>query len=150
MKKVINVSVLVALIPMMVIGGGIYWAVKKNARFETYQKVKGQIIALTKKKEMFDKDQNVVYYPRIRYYAGGREHEAQLKTGSSHPLGRVGEKVDLLVNPENPQDIVVDSFMRKWFGPMTVCIIGFIILAFVVIGRVRVALSEDKRRKEYP
>ena len=143
MKKIINIFVLLALIPMIIIGGGIYWAAQKHARFAKCQKVKGQIIALIKKKDMFDREQDVVYYPRIRYYAEGREHEVELKTGSRHPLGKVGEKVDLLVNPENPQDIVVDSFMRKWLGPMTVCIIGFIILGFVVIGRVRVALSED-------
>jgi len=151
MKKTIIICVLVLLIPMGIISGGIYWFAKRDARLTKYKKIKGEIIELNTKKDMYNPAHETAYYPKIMYYDDNDEvHEFELKVGSNPPLGRVGEKIKLLVNPENPEDVVIDSFMYKWFGPMLVCIIGFIIFTFVSIVSVTVILNQHKQRKSEP
>ncbi|MFH0813636.1 MAG: DUF3592 domain-containing protein [Pseudomonadota bacterium] len=147
MKRIIIICVLISLIPIGIIGGGAYWAFKRNSRFERYKNVKGEIIALDKKKkDKYDASSNVVYYPKIRYYDENNEvHVFEPKVGSNPPIGRLYERVDLLINPENPENVVIDSFFYKWFGPTVVLIIGFIILTFVIIVSVGVILNERKR-----
>ena len=151
MKRIITVYVLLSFLPIGIIGCGIYWAAKKSAVYEKYIKAEGDVIELDKKgKDMSDGVGSVAYYPRIRYYdSRNQEHVFESKIGSNPPRLRVGEsvgeKVDLLVNPKNPEDVVIDSFFHKWFGPTVVFIIGFITLILVIAASVRVISSECKR-----
>lgn len=148
MKKTIIICLLVSLIPIGIIGGGLYWVVKKNERFEKYKKIKGEIVALNIKKTDNYYDREGVYFPKIRYYDdNGEGHTFELKVGSKNPSEQIGEKVDLLVNSENPKDAVIDSFISKWFGPTIVCIVGFVILILVSIVSVVAILNEWKQQK---
>ena len=145
MKRIITIYVLLSFLPIGIIGCGIYWAAKKSAVYEKYVKVEGDVIELDKKK-MSDGVGSAAYYPRIRYYdSRNQEHVFESKIGSNPPRLRVGERVDLLVNPKNPEDVVIDSFFHKWFGPTVVFIIGFITLILVIAASVRVIRSEYKR-----
>ena len=148
MKKTTIIYGLVCLIPLAVICAGFSWAVKKHQRFVNSKHIKGQIIELkiNRLDQVLDKEQ--VYFPRIRYDDdNGVVHEFELKVGYGRPPWSVGQKIDLLVNPENPDDVVVDSFMYKWFGPAVVCTVGLILLALVSTGWLVAVLHERKGRK---
>ena len=149
MKRIITIYVLLSFLPIGIIGCGIYWAAKKSAVYEKYVKVEGDVIELDKmKKDMSDGLGSVAYYPRIRYYdSKNEEHVFESRIGSNPPRLRVGERVDLLVNPKNPEDVVIDSFFHKWFGPTVVFIIGFITLILVIVASVRAIRSEYKRNR---
>lgn len=152
MKRIIISYVLFLFLPIGILGCGVYWAVKKNAEYERYVKVQGDVVELDKKKkDMSDAVGSVAYYPRIRYYdSKNQEHIFASKIGSNPPALRVGESVALLVNPKNPEDVVIDSFFHKWFGPTVALVIGFIVLLVVVVAFVSTIRNEYKRNREEP
>jgi len=149
MKKTIIIFLLVSLVPIGIIGGGFYWAVNKNATFGKYKHTKGVIIKINEDK-LFDypyRERNF-YYPTIRYYDdNGESYTFELKNGSESNPGEIGAEVDLLFNPGHPEDVIVDSFLSKWFGPVMVCSIGiFIFLVEIIVGAV-VIVNERQQEK---
>jgi uncharacterized protein YxeA len=149
MKKTI-IFILVSLIPIGIIGGGLYWAVNKNATFEKYKHTKGEIIKINEDK-LFDypfRKRNF-YYPTIRYYDdNGENYTFELKKGPELYPGEIGEEVNLLFNPRHPEDAIVDSFLSKWFGPLMVCTVGLFVLIIVLIVSAVVLLKEKKQDKK--
>ena len=149
MKKTIIIFLLTSLIPMGIIGGGLYWALNKNATFEKYKHTKGIIIKLNEDK-IFDYpyQKRNFFYPTIQYDDDkGESYEFKLKNGSESNLEMLGKEVDLLFNPNHPEDVIVDSFLSKWFGPVMVCTVGFFIWIIIIIVSVVVLLKEKKQEK---
>jgi len=146
MKKTIIIFILLSLIPIGIIGGGLYWAVNKKAIFEKYKPTKGIIVSLNEEK-LFDniyKDRNLSY-PTIQYHDDkGESYTFELKTGSESYKEMLGQEVDLLYNPKNPEDVMVDSFMSKWLGPVVVCTVGLLILIILSIISCAVILKDLK------
>ena len=149
MKKTFIICSLVCLIPMATIGGGIYWAVKNYVTYKTYKKTKGEILKLDNKREnKYDVAGAVSYYPKIVYSDDNNQvHVFESKIGSNPPIGRVGERLDILFNPENPKDVVIDSFFYKWFGPTVVSVVGLILLTVVGGISAVVIRNQYKQRK---
>jgi hypothetical protein len=149
MKKTIISFILVSLIPMGIISGGLYWTVNRNAMFEKYKHTKGEIIKINEDK-LFDYPYKVrnFYYPTIRYYDdNGESYTFELKKRSEPYPGEIGEEVDLLFNPMHPEDVVVDSFLSKWVGPVMVCTVGlFILIVVIIVSAVAIlnAMKQDK------
>ena len=67
------------------------------------------------------------------YYYNGESYTFNLKNGSEKYGGMVGEEIDLLLSPKNPEDVIEDSFLSNWFGPVMVCTVGIFILIIVII-----------------
>jgi hypothetical protein len=139
---------LISLIPIATIGVGMYWAFKRHVVYATYNKTKGEILKLeTKRENKYDVAGPVSYYPKIVYSDDkDQAHVFISKVGSNPAIGKVGERLDLLVNPENPKDVVIDRFFFKWFGPTAVSVVGLILL--ITIGGVGAAIVRGQRRKE--
>jgi hypothetical protein len=149
MKKTIIILILVFLIPMGIIGGGLYWAFNKNATFEKYKHTKGQIIEINQKRLYDDnyKERNQ-YYPKVRYYDdNGEPYIFEFKIGSERYPDNIGEEIDLLFNPNHPEDVVVNSFLSKWLGPVIVCTVGLFILIIVIIISAVAIVKEMKQAK---
>lgn len=149
MKRILVICTLLSLIPLGTIGAGVYWTLKRHGVYATYHKTQGEIIKLNSKKESkYDVGGEVSFYPRIAYSDDNNEvHVFESKIGSNPPIGRVGERVDLLFNPRNPADVVIDSFFFKWFGPTVVLILGFVLLAIVSISSAVTISNAYKRQK---
>jgi hypothetical protein len=149
LKKTIIIYLLTSLIPIGIIGGGLYWVVNKNATFEKYKHTKGIIIKMNEDK-VFDypyRKRNF-YYPTIQYYDDrGGSYTFKLKNGSESNLEMLGKEVDLLFNPKHPEDVIVGSFLSKWFGPLMVCTAGLFILIIVMIVSFGAILNEKKQDK---
>jgi len=140
---------LISLVPLATIGAGICWVLKRHAVYVTYKKTTGEIIKLeTKMENKYDVGGEISYYPRIVYSDENDEpHVFQSKVGSNPPIGRVGARVDLLFNPRNPEDVIIDSFFFKWFGPAAVLVLGFVLLAMASTVCAILISAEYKRRK---
>jgi len=150
MKKTITIFILVSLMPVGIIGGGLYWAFNKNATFKKYSHTKGIIIKLNEDK-VFDYpyQKRNFYYPTIQYYDdNGESYTFELKNGSKSNPGEIGAEVDLLFSPRHPEDVIVDSFLSKWFGPVMVCTVGFFIWIIIIIVSVVVLLKDKKQEKK--
>jgi hypothetical protein len=144
------ISLIVALMPMGIIGGGLYWAVKKNAVFENYKHTQGKIIAINKKKlnDYSLEAKKSQYYPLIEYYdENGVSHTYEYKIGSERYPDVIDKKVDLLFNPNHPNDVIVDSFLSKWIGPVVVCSLGLLILIILIIVTSINLINEKKQDK---
>jgi hypothetical protein len=147
MKKTIVICSLISLLPLAVIGVGAFWALKRHAVYATYKKTQGEILKLeTRRENKYDVAGETSYYPRIVYSDENDEaHVFVSKVGSNPAMGKVGERVDLLVNPSNPKDVLIDTFFFKWFGPTVVSVIGLVLL--MVIGGIGVAIFKGQYKQ---
>ena len=144
MRKSIIWSILAYLIPWGIIFAGVFWGGTRAEKLSQYRPVTGEVIELTKtlkdpiNRSPDDTLGSPVYYPKILYYDDHNEpHTFQSKVGLNPPPA-IGEKVSLLVNPENPEEVIVNSFIYKWLGPFLVCIVGWVLLIFTIIARKKV------------
>ena len=81
------------------------------------------------------------------YYYNGESYTFNLKNGSENHGGMVGEEIDLLLSPNNPEDVIEDSFLSNWFGPVMVCTVGIFILIIVIIISAVAIVKEMKQTK---
>ncbi|ADO67941.1 DUF3592 domain-containing protein [Stigmatella aurantiaca] len=72
------------------------------------------------------------YYPVLRYLTQeGAQHEVVSPVGSNPPRYREGDRVPLLYNPANPQDVRIHNFLNLWLLPL---LFGFMGAAFLLVG----------------
>ena len=106
------------------------------AKLNRYEKTEGKVISLVKEGGgRMDADRDVIYYPEIKYDYDGKEYAFQLRTGSEKPLADKGEKIDLYVNPDNPKDVLINTFMYLWVGPTLLLLTAFIVLVGIAAIR---------------
>lgn len=66
----------------------------------------------------------------IQYEWQGQTWLYRSHTRSNPPAYSEGEKVDIYVNPEHPDEIVVDTFVDRWMGPF---ILGTVAVLLVIV-----------------
>jgi len=89
-----------------------------------------------------------IYYPKVKYYDdNGEPYTFEFKIGSERYPGGMGEEIDLLFNTKHPEDVIVDSFLSKWLGPVIVCTVGLFILIIAIIVTAVSVLKERKQDK---
>lgn len=69
--------------------------------------VEGSVVRLEEREDDHDEDGGTLYAPVYRYVLNGKEHTAASEVWSGRPGHRVGDVVQLLVNPENANDSVI-------------------------------------------
>lgn len=69
--------------------------------------------------------------PVFEYTYDGEIYRFQSSTESTPPSYELGETVPIFVNPENPNEIVVDTFTDRW---LAVTIVGSMGLIFTFVG----------------
>lgn len=75
-----------------------------------------------------------MYTPVFQYEYKGQSYTHISTTSSSSREFQIDQMVNVLVDPENPHEILVDSFMGKWFLPLLLGIMGMVFggLGFIV------------------
>jgi len=71
--------------------------------------------------------------PVIRYQFEGRELLYADNTYTNPPAYERGEKVELFVNPNEPQDVWINSFMGRYFAMTLIGGIGLVFLGFLTL-----------------
>ena len=75
-----------------------------------------------------------VYQPVFRYEINGQTFTTKGR-GSDSPDLAVGEKINILVDPVNPETVLPDTFRDRWFLPVTLGLssLAFLGFAFLMI-----------------
>lgn len=113
---------------------------KNNIDFTQKAQIsQGKVIMVT-----IDKSgKSATYKPVIEFYdhKGIRIEFASFE-GSNPPKYTVGDKVEVLFNPENPIDAKINSFFSIWGGVLIMSIVGIV---FFVIGCISISKEKKKR-----
>ncbi len=102
--------------------------------------VKGTVVEFQSYISNNDNSSTTMYTPVFEYEYKGKKYTYVSTSGSNVKEYEVGERIDILVDPENPDDVLVNSFMEKWFvsvllGFMGTLFTGLGYLAFAVLGK---------------
>lgn len=68
-----------------------------------------------------------MYYPVYSFVdVYGTKHKIYSKSGSYPPRYDVGDPISILYDPENPEEIKMDSFVSLWMGTIIAGVLGII------------------------
>jgi hypothetical protein len=81
-----------------------------------------------------------MYTPTFEYEFNGQSYTHVSSTSTSSKEFEIGQTISILVDPKDPQEILVNSFMEKWFVPLLLGGIGIVFtgmgyLVFRLLGR---------------
>lgn len=108
------------------------YLVFSHSRFERHaMAIKGTVVDYQSYVSTGSDGSTTMYTPVFEYRLNGKAYTHVDNSSSSFREFEVGEVVDILVDPENPEDVLVDSFMEKWFVPT---LLGFMGIVFAGIG----------------
>ncbi len=142
----INVGRLVGIIFMSI--GGIILAVVAYLAVSNYKfaqralPVKGKVVDYNHYESPNSKGggSTLMYTPIFEYSFNGKPYQYKSSTSTSSQEYEIGETVEILVDPLEPQIPLINTFWEKWFlsvllGFMGVLFAGMGYLAFRVFGR---------------
>jgi hypothetical protein len=96
------------------VGGG-YWGWITYSFMQTASRAPGTVVEVTQYR---DSEGDNVYSPVVEYtLPSGRTVRFEEDLRSSPPSHRVGDEVEVLYNPENPEEARINSVFNVWFGP---------------------------------
>lgn len=117
------------------------YVIYSNMRFEKRaMHVRGKVIDLSSYESSDDDGgSTTMYTPVFEYAFNGQTYQHTSSTSSSSPAFEIGEEVEVLVDPQHPEDILVNSFWEKWFLPLILGIMGVMFggmgyLAYRIMG----------------
>lgn len=135
-KPGVNVGRLVGTIFMSV--GGILLAVVVFLIVSNYKfsqraiLVKGKVIDYDSYVSTDDDGSSTTMFrPTFEYAYAGKTYTHVSSTSSSSPEYEISEMVDVLVDPDEPQEILIDNFWERWFLPV---LLGFMGTMFAGMG----------------
>jgi hypothetical protein len=73
-----------------------------------------------------------VYSPVVEFQVGGQTYTIEGDNASDPPAYRVGQQVDVLYDPSNPQTAQINNFFERWLFP--ILIIPSMILAALIVN----------------
>jgi hypothetical protein len=117
------------------------YMVVSNNKFEKIAvHVKGKVIDFTSHESSDDDGgSTTMYAPVFEYQFNGQTYQYTSSTSSSSPEYDVGEEVEVLVDPKNPNEVLINTFWEKWFlslvlGIMGVMFTGMGFMAYRLMG----------------
>lgn len=85
-----------------------------------------------------DEHGGTLYRPVLRFRThAGEETECRTTVGSSTPGFQVGQRLDVLYNPEEPSDARITGFMQLWLPTLILGTLGGV---FVLVGALLTAV----------
>jgi Protein of unknown function (DUF3592) len=80
---------------------------------QSANRTQGIITQLIEKK---DHDTDSLYYPVCTFQdSRGNQHQIYSSMGSYPPSYKIGDKISVLYQPNNPEKAMIDNFSEKWF-----------------------------------
>ena len=127
----------------MVMLAVVFYLIYSHQQFEKSAKVVKATMTAYQSYESRDDNGNTttMFTPVFEYEFKGKAYTHVSTTSSSSKDYEIGEKIDVLVNPDDPQDVLINSFMGKWFLPLLLGIMGAL---FTGIGYLVYALLGKK------
>lgn len=130
---------LVGLLVIALLGvfaGGSLWMIRNLGRMATSQTAEAVVVELIPD---FDSD-GVTYAPVVEYEVGGVTYRLQSQVSyGGLAVPEIGDRKQVLYNPDDPTDAVFRSFWTLWFLPILMIVIPAVILALIVYSVIRTA-----------
>ncbi|MCY1401675.1 hypothetical protein D9M71_167980 [compost metagenome] len=128
---------------VLLIGGAIAYKSSEEFLLEAVS-TPGTVVALVKSRS----SDSITYQPVVEFVGNdGKSFDFTSSSGSNPPSYSVGEKVEVLYPPANPQDAKINSFFDLWGGAVVMAVMGGI---FFLIGGLIFLIGKLKnRKKEY-
>lgn len=98
--------------------------VRTRARLGGYRRARGAVVDFRVRHATRDGRTRTYYHPRVRFEAGGRVFVHESSVSTSEPRRQLGDAVDLLHHPDNPDEACIDELAEKYFVHMVVGAIG--------------------------
>lgn len=102
---------------------------------------KGKVIDYaTHQSEDDDGHSTTMYAAVFEYRFNGQNYQSTTSTSSSSPDYSIGQEIDVLVDPKNASDAMIDNFSEKWFLALVLGIMGTVFtgmgyMAYRIFGR---------------
>jgi hypothetical protein len=127
----VNVGRLVGTIFMfigVILLGIAVWIYSNNKQFEKRaERVMGKVSGYDNYESSNDDGgSTTMYTPIFEYSFNGKEYLKPGSVSSSSPDFEIGEPVEILVDPLNPEEILIESFSQKWLGIIILLVLGTI------------------------
>ncbi|MDX1672512.1 MAG: DUF3592 domain-containing protein [Balneolaceae bacterium] len=105
---------------------GIYLGYDRAEFLETALPDTGKVVALNEKSSTSDGTTSYTYYPVVEYTPGDNENKITFEhdVGSNPPSYSVGEEVEVLYDPQDPDEAIIDAGIMNWFGAGIATILG--------------------------
>jgi len=135
-RLLITVSVVLTLF------GGLFLAIGGVAYASEKHKEKKCTYKVTATVQSNERGSGGAYYPMYGYSYNGRSYRIRSSSGSNPPQFRVGEKVDMYIDPSSPSRYYVPADKTRKIVTMVFTIIGSVIAALgiivpMIIARIR-------------
>lgn len=110
---------------------GAFFIYKKTSQFvEKSIQTQGTVVELLKSRSSSSSDNSIMYSPLIQFTDGkGTQIEFSSSNSSNPPSYSVNEKVEVIYNPESPNNAKIKSFFSIWGGVTMLGILGAILFA---------------------
>ena len=103
----------------------------------------GTIVKLIASRSTSSSGNSTVYRPVVQFIdQNGNQVEFVSSTGSNPPSYKIGEEVEVLYNPESPNEAKIKGFFTLWGG---ITVLGILGIAFSSVGGLIIFF--DKRKK---
>ena len=102
-----------------------YIVISNNKFEQRATPAKGKVIDFTTHESSDDDGgSTTMFAPVFEYEYNGQTYQHTSSTSSSSPEYDVGEEVEVLVDPQNPYEVLVNTFWEKWFLSVVLGIMG--------------------------
>ena len=108
-------ALIVALVGVVFILLTTFFGVRSLMLLQRGHPVEGQVVDLLR---VSDSDGADTYLPIFAYPWQGQTLSKKAGFSSNPPRYKVGDRIQMLVDPANPQDAVPKRFMDLWFMPL--------------------------------
>ena len=128
-KTLKYVGPIFTLVGIAVLALGIYLGIERKNFLETALSTDGEVVELNRKRS----DDSYVYYPVVEFSPPGSTNTLTFEhdSGSNPPSYSVGESVEVLYDPQNPNEAIIDAGLMNWFGTGIASFLGLI---FTLVG----------------
>jgi Protein of unknown function (DUF3592) len=117
------------------------WIGVSNYKFaQQALRVKGTVIMYSNYESRNDYgSQSTMYTPTYQYVFNGKTYTYTSSTSSSSHEYEINENVNVLVDPQKPEEVLIDSFWERWFvmtllGGMGTLITGVSYIVYRIMG----------------
>ncbi|MGF1535684.1 MAG: DUF4870 domain-containing protein [Elainellaceae cyanobacterium] len=119
------------IFPLAVLLGSTYWANRRRSWLATLSAMQGTVTQVLEKTE---EDGDILYQPVIKFKtASGESYQLSTLWWSDSPSHQVGESVEVLYPPANPDQAILNGWSEKWLMTTLALVLSTVLLVFSMI-----------------
>lgn len=132
-KKFMRITIpVMGLVAVAMIAGGLYLYRDMSLISANGVRTSGEIVRIDSEYNSSADSSGYTYYGVVAYRTdSGVEIEFRDNVGSSHPSFKTGDQVDVMYNPQEPQDAIVDRGLLNWLPSVGLCLGGGLLLLWL-------------------